>query len=62
MIPNHHKKKTWLEHGQEIKGLNAAKNQKLNMEDDIATTANRTTGENISPVSAPDILLLTSAS
>ena len=38
MIPNHHKRKTWLEHGQENKGSNVAKNQKLNVEDHIAST------------------------
>jgi hypothetical protein len=38
MILNHHKRKTWLEHSEENKGSNAAKNQKLNVEDHIATT------------------------
>jgi hypothetical protein len=41
MIPNHHKRKTWLEHGHENKGSNAAKNQKLNVEDHITTTPTR---------------------
>ena len=29
MIPNYHKRKIWLEHGQENKGSNVAKNKSL---------------------------------
>jgi hypothetical protein len=37
MIPNHHKRKTWLEQVQENQGLERGQKQKLNVEDHIAT-------------------------
>jgi hypothetical protein len=38
MIPNHHKRKHGSNMAKKIKGLNVAKNQKLNVEDHIAST------------------------
>ena len=38
MIPNHHRRKHGSNTAKKIKGLNVAKNQKLNVEDHIAST------------------------
>jgi hypothetical protein len=54
-------KKTWLEHGQKMVARTWPKNQKLNMEDHVASTPTGHERKPI-PVSAPDIPLPTPAS
>ena len=61
MIPNHHKRKHGLNTAKKIKGSNVAKNQKLNVEDHIASTPTGH-GRKPIPVSAPDNLLPTPTS
>jgi hypothetical protein len=62
MIPNHHKRKYGSNTAKKIKGSNVAKNQKLNVEDHIASKPTGPRKKTYPPMSAPNIPLPTPAS